>query len=126
MLKDNLKYYRSLMGLTQIELAEKIGLTKMAISNYESGKREADSSTIIKIAKALNIKSSNLIIGINPKIKITHEAFRKKNGITSSHIELIYGKVDRYLQKFYNIMEVLGNNVIPKYKAQKKLRFEDN
>ena len=57
MLSNNLRYYRKMAGLTQEELAKKINVTKMTISHYESGQREADSSVILKLAKALNIKA---------------------------------------------------------------------
>ena len=126
MIGDNLKFYRLLAGLTQEELAEKVNLTKMAISNYEKGKREADSSIIRKIAKALNVKSYKIVLDQNPAIQIVHGAFRQKITMKQSDIELIYGNLDRYLNKFYNIVLILGGKVLPNFNLPKKQKYRDS
>lgn len=53
-----LRLHRVNAHLTQSELAEKVGLSKTSIANYEQGLRRPDQKTIKKIAKALNIDSS--------------------------------------------------------------------
>lgn len=55
-------------GLTQEELGKLVGLQKSAIAKYENGivvniKR----STLQKLAQALNLRGSDLIIESNPK-----------------------------------------------------------
>ncbi|MBQ2594045.1 MAG: ImmA/IrrE family metallo-endopeptidase [Candidatus Riflebacteria bacterium] len=126
MIGDNLKFYRLLAGLTQEELAVKVNITKMAISNYENGKREADSSIIRKIAKALNVKSYKLVLDQNPSIMIVHGAFRKKNSMKQSDIELLYGKLDRYLDKFNNIVNILGDKVLQDFNYPKKRKYSNS
>jgi len=56
-----LKELRRKQGITQAELANRIGVVESAISLYESGKREPDISTLIKIAKCLNTTVDYLI-----------------------------------------------------------------
>ena len=41
MFEKNLKYYRLKKNMSMKDLAEACGVTSMAISNYESGKRKA-------------------------------------------------------------------------------------
>jgi transcriptional regulator with XRE-family HTH domain len=41
-------------GLSQAELAARLGFTQAALSNYELGKRRLDLTNLEKIAKALN------------------------------------------------------------------------
>ena len=123
MLSNNLRYYRKMAGLTQEELARKIDVTKMTISHYESGKREADSSIVLKLAKALNIKSCNLILSVNPGLVITHGDFRKAPDCIQEKVKLACDTVDRYLNRFFNIVTILGGNVLPKFKALEKIRF---
>ena len=48
--KDMLKYFRIREGLSQSELAEKLGMSTSRISMYEVGKREPDFETEEKIA----------------------------------------------------------------------------
>lgn len=58
---SNIKLYRKQKGLTQKQLAEKIGTTDSAITRYESDSREPSIETITKIAVALGVPVSKLI-----------------------------------------------------------------
>lgn len=46
----NILYFRQQQGLTQQQLADALGINKMAISNYEKGKRQPN----IEMVKATN------------------------------------------------------------------------
>lgn len=48
-------------GYSQRQLADKLNLSKQAISNYETGKREPDYVTLEAIADALNVPVTMLI-----------------------------------------------------------------
>lgn len=50
----NLKIIRKQRGLSQKELGHLIGVAESSICLYESGKRQPDNETLIKLAKALN------------------------------------------------------------------------
>lgn len=52
---NNIRKYRKELGLTQTELAEKLGTTQYVITNYERGTNNPLSTSIPEIAKALNI-----------------------------------------------------------------------
>ena len=125
MIGKNLKYYRQIAGLSQDKLAGIVGLSKMTISNYENNKRDADSDTVIKLADALNIKASALLINPTGSARITHAEFRKKSGMSLSSIDMVYEKVDRYLGRFHTILRVLGDAVLPTVPAIDKLPFTD-
>ena len=56
-----LKTLRKKRGLTQDQLAEKVGLTQAAISSYESGRIRILDVILIDIAKALNISADELL-----------------------------------------------------------------
>jgi len=51
----SLSYYRRGAGLTQAALGELVGITKMSISNYESGRNDPTLKTLAAIAKALGV-----------------------------------------------------------------------
>lgn len=125
MIGKNLKYYRQLAGLSQDKLAEMVGVTKMAISNYENNKRDADSETVIKLADALNIKAAALIMNPKGSAEITHAEFRKKSGMSISAIDLAYEKVDRYLGRFHTILRILGDTVLQNISPIEKVPFSD-
>jgi transcriptional regulator with XRE-family HTH domain len=50
-----LKELRTKAGLSQKQLADKVGINQSAISQYEKGQREPQWSTIIDMAKAMEL-----------------------------------------------------------------------
>lgn len=62
-----IKEKRKSLNLTQLELADKVGLTESSISRYESGKiATMPTSTINKICSVLRIEPSELL-GLTPE-----------------------------------------------------------
>jgi transcriptional regulator with XRE-family HTH domain len=51
---DELKTRRKALGLTQEEAAKKAGINKATLNQIEQGKRQAQVSTLMKLADALN------------------------------------------------------------------------
>lgn len=58
---ETLKVFRTQAGLTQAQLAEKVGLSLNTILNFEKGRREPRSSDLQKIAAALGCGVSELL-----------------------------------------------------------------
>ena len=61
---ENLRRVREQKGLSQKDVAEKIGVAKSTYSLYESGNREPNVQTIKKIADVLEVSADELL-GIN-------------------------------------------------------------
>ncbi len=72
MVGRNIKKYREEKKLTQDDLAEKLSVTRQAVSNWECGKTEPDIETLHKISEALEISVEELIYGERRKIEIVH------------------------------------------------------
>lgn len=68
-----IKEYRSRIKMTQGALAEKIGVTNRAVSNWESGTNGVDVDLIPAICAALDI-SPNELLGTPTKEELTEEA----------------------------------------------------
>lgn len=60
-LNENLKLFRKKRGLTQKELAEKIGVTSTTITRYEKNVRTPDINTLQRIANVLEIPLNKLL-----------------------------------------------------------------
>lgn len=58
---NKIKAYRKKKRLTQIELAEKLGVADTTISAYERGFVEIPHSKLIDVAKALDVKYTDLL-----------------------------------------------------------------
>ncbi len=63
-LSENIKKFRIKNNITQEELAEKINVTRQAVSNWENGKTEPDIETLTKIAQIFDISIDELVDGI--------------------------------------------------------------
>lgn len=59
-LKDRIAKIRRMRGLTQAELAEKLGVSARAVQNYEAGTRTPKRDTIAKIAEILGVDENAL------------------------------------------------------------------
>ena len=53
---------RKRQGLTQADLAERLGTTQAAVSHMETGSRDLNTARIEQMARALGVKVSDLII----------------------------------------------------------------
>lgn len=60
---SRLKSCRESQGFSQIEFAQKLGVSNTVLSRYESGDREPNFEMLIKIAKTLNVSIDHLICG---------------------------------------------------------------
>lgn len=58
---DNVKKYRTMRALTQVELAEKAAITPATLVRIERNQAEPHMSTVRKIANALNVDPSVLV-----------------------------------------------------------------
>ena len=56
-----IKQYRKERGLTQDALAEKAGVATNTVARLERGLHRASSLTIEKLAKALDVKASDIL-----------------------------------------------------------------
>ena len=78
---ENLRGARIAAGLTQEALAQRRGVVKQTIGNYERGEREPDLATLRTIAGALGVALANLLDDSPATQPI-------KGGITMNHITL--------------------------------------
>ena len=60
-LAENIRAYRKSMGLTQDQLAEKLGVTLGAVSKWERGSSEPDLSYIMELAELFHVSVDALI-----------------------------------------------------------------
>ena len=94
---DVLRELRIACGLTLKELGEQLGLAESTIHRYETGKREPDIQTLIKIAQYFEVSVDELL-GLDPpeqkrqpvpqaatpKIKFTEDWIRKQISATAA------------------------------------------
>ncbi len=57
----NLRFYRKLVGMTQKELAEKIGTTKQHVSDMENERKPISKNTAKELAKIFDVSPARFI-----------------------------------------------------------------
>ena len=63
-LRRLLRQARKAAGLTQVQLAERLGVYKSYVSNYETGERRLDVVEFIAVAEAIAIDPESIINGV--------------------------------------------------------------
>lgn len=58
---DKIRNLRIQRGLTQMEMAERLGTSQSAITSWECGRREPDFATLRKLANFFNVPLSALL-----------------------------------------------------------------
>ena len=62
-LGERIAYYRKKAGYSQEGLAERLGVSRQAISKWETGEATPDAERIIALAAALGISTDTLLLG---------------------------------------------------------------
>lgn len=68
---ERIKNLRQQLGLTQAELADKVGFTSQTVSNWESGSREPDIEALVKLSSLFSVSLDYLLSGKKEEEKIT-------------------------------------------------------
>ena len=113
MFEKNLKYYRLQKNMSMKDLATAVGVTSMAISNYESGKRKPEIEIINKLAEVLGIKVVDFLNRRNSGLNYQHFEFRKNSTLTKGQQEYVRESVEEYFSRFFDAVEFLGGNPLP-------------
>lgn len=77
--KDRLKEARLTKGLTQEQIAEKIGVAKSTFTGYEKGNSEPNMLTVSKIMKELQVDANYLYqdeMGSNYPMKVSYDEYQ--------------------------------------------------
>ena len=76
MFGERLSFLRKERGLTQAQLAEKADIAREMVSRYERNAQDPDFSTVVRIAKALEVSVNSLLSGPEADKVITEEDIR--------------------------------------------------
>ena len=67
---NSIKKLREERGMTQDELAEKLNVTRQAVSNWETGRTQPDIETLTRLAEVFDVSVERIIYGSERKERI--------------------------------------------------------
>ena len=74
-LKDRIASVRKAAGLTQEQLGELVGVTRQAVSKWESGQTVPDALTVAKLCEVLHVSADYVLLGKEPEEQTAVESY---------------------------------------------------
>lgn len=110
MLQDRIRNLRIQNGISQEELALRLGVVRQTVSKWERGISVPDADTLIKLAEILEVTVSDLL---GEKFQTKDETMTKKDEtIDKSELSRQLAKINEHLaernQRSRRIVKVLG------------------
>lgn len=131
---DKLKSLRLEQGLSQAELAEKIGLSMHSINSYESGRREPNSKAMAALEQYFGVTGSYLRgeeATFNEGLKKIQDATQKAldmssvftsvSALTNASSELLQQNCQSMLQAFAELSEASQQEIMKRIQERKEL-----
>jgi len=98
---ERLKAARHRAGLSQRSLAQKVGLSAMAISKYERGEMVPNSSMLIRLAQALDTQVAYLLRP--PSLSLSAPAFRKHHALSARARQALLAQAQDWLERYLDV-----------------------
>ncbi|MFA4875874.1 MAG: XRE family transcriptional regulator [Methanoregula sp.] len=104
---ERIKSARINAGLSQEALGNKLGITKMAISKYETGSVIPNSGALIALAKALEVRIEFFFRTMD--VRLSKPEYRCRKALSSKDESKILGKTADWLERYLTIEEITGS-----------------
>lgn len=110
---------RKAAGLSLRALAEKAGISAMAISKYETGKSTPSSGVLLSLAKALNVRTEYFFRPI--KVELREVEYRKLFKLPAKVLQQIEGDVLEQIERFLELERYFPKGPLQEFKLPENL-----
>ena len=107
---DNVRRYMKIRGLTVSQLSEKMEMGTAAISNLLNGKAEPRSSTLLKLADALNVSFDDLLADAPKLMSLRFRAAKTLSGREKAARDQLLHDTGIWLSDYRFLEEQLGEH----------------
>src|SRR3990172_2628442 len=114
MIGERINQARKAAGLSLRALAEKAGISAMAISKYETGKSTPSSGVLLSLSKALEVPVEYFFR--TAKIKLHEPEYRKHRKLPRKLQTRIEGDVLEQVERFFELMDLLPSGPISRFR----------
>ncbi|MDT8383616.1 MAG: XRE family transcriptional regulator [Gammaproteobacteria bacterium] len=119
MIGERIQQARKASGLSLRALAEKAGVSAMAISKYENNKSTPSSGVMLALAKALQVRTEYFLR--RARVELREVEYRKHVSLPKKVLDQIEGDVIEQIERFIELEELLPVNPIQVFKLPKSL-----
>lgn len=124
MIGERIKQARTAAGLSLRELAEKTGVSAMAISKYETGKSTPSSGVLLALSKALGVPVEYFLR--TERVKLEEVEYRKHTKLPKKLLRQIEGDVIEQAERFLELEHIFPALPIEPFKVPKGLSSRIN
>jgi len=103
---ERIRAARITAGFSQQVLADKVGLSKMAISKYEAGAVIPKSGMLITLGKVLGVKVEYFLRPAT--VQLSPPLYRCKKALAKKEEDMILGKTQEWLERYLTIEQISG------------------
>ena len=103
---ERLKMARQMEGLSQRALAEKAGVSAMAISKYERDLDMPSSGVLIRLAQTLNVKVEFFLRPVS--VSLSAPAYRRRVSLRVKDQNVILGQAQEWLERYIDVESLFG------------------
>lgn len=114
MIGERIKQARTAAGLSLRELAEKAGVSAMAISKYETGKSTPSSSVLLSLSKALGVPVEYFLR--TERVELEEIEYRKHTKLPKKLLRQIEGDVIEQVERYLELEHVFPTLPIKPFK----------
>ena len=114
---ERLKQARVASGLSLRLLAERVGLSAMAISKYENGQMMPSSDVLIRLSQSLGVKPGYFSRPL--QVEVRCPAYRKHSRMTKTAAGMVEGHIQEFLERYLTAEEVFDPDGLPVFKWPK-------
>lgn len=120
MIGERIRQARKASGLSMRDLAEKAGISAMAISKYEANKNTPSSGVLLSMSNALGVKTEYFFR--QAKIELKEVEYRKHSQLPKKVLNQIEGDVIEQIERYLQLEEFLPNSPIKSFSLPKGLK----
>ncbi len=110
---EYIKILRQRKGLSQDDMADKMGIERSTYSNFELGKTNLFSPNLAKAAQVLNITEDEILIGA-----YSERGYLSENGL-ADRIDMLSDRIDAIDARLETLTKIV-NNLLHKIDSHKK------
>ena len=124
MIGERIQLARKASGFSMRDLAERAGISAMAISKYEANKNTPSSGVLLSLSKALGVRTEYFFR--QSEIMLKEVDYRKHYKLPRKVLDQIEGEVIEQIECFFQLEEFLPVMPVEKFSDRKSTRLNSS